>query len=175
MDFKFFESLSRSEAQDFLENFLEVGSKTSLEMINAAALEYISADFSLNAIAPVLRWLLSKTNTIPKPQDEAIPLWIRETEIYASTLFELDEESKRLALCGAYYLGESMVRHSSKLRWATGDVETAEQNMPVVTGFRYSELAPLLVVENLFCRVIREPARIDEVDRAINAWIARMP
>jgi hypothetical protein len=43
--------------------------------------------------------------------------------------------------------------------------------MPVVAGFGSEiELAPMLVVENLFLRVLSGPGTLDAFDVAVQAW-----
>jgi hypothetical protein len=101
----------------------------------------------------------------------SVPEWIRSTPEYERGLFEFDEDSKNLICFVAYYLGECFVRNYSQLRWATGNAEYAEANMPVVTGFkREIELAPMLVLENLFRRITAKPDRISDIEIAIDTW-----
>jgi hypothetical protein len=53
-----------------------------------------------------------------------------------------------------------------------GDPETAQQNMPVITGFgNQLELSPILVTENLLRRALKGAAP-DAIERAVNRWVA---
>ena len=176
MDLQFFESFSRAEAEEFLNNFLSCERKAVEEMIDAARSEGVHADFTVMSAAGVLKWVVGKLTTIALLPDETIPIWIRQTHSYSSSLFVFDEPSKILILRSAYYLGESFVNHSALLRWSVGDIKTAHQNMPVVTGFSFGlELAPMWVVENLFRRITRQAASNEAIDQAIKYWLDKVP
>lgn len=108
--------------------------------------------------------------------NSSLPAWIRECDSYLSGLEEFDEPSKVLVLRASYYLGESFVRYSDKLSWATGNLDTAEQNMPVITGFSDElEMAPMLVTENLFLRILADGAPYEDINRAIESWLSDIP
>lgn len=176
MNFAFFESLSRAQALEFLNAFLISERKAVSEMIGAAEAEGIPADFTILSATRVLEWAISKLNTLPREPDETLPSWIRQSDSYTRNLFDFDEPSKILILRCAYYLGESFVNHSALLSWNIGNRDTAVQNMPVVTGFRFNlELAPMLVAENLFGAIIADGAARNETERTINAWLGKLP
>ena len=100
-----------------------------------------------------------------------MPEWIRATPEYASNLFDLDEDSKVLALRGGYYLGEPFRVSHPGLSWAVGNTETAEQGQPVITGFRFSmELPVLLVSENLFARALTSDPMGPDVRAVVAFW-----
>ena len=81
-----------------------------------------------------------------------------------------------LVLRASYYFGESFVQHSNKLEWSTGNIETAEQNMPVITGFKYDiEMAPMLIIKNLFMRIVVRDVPTTDIDKAINTWLSYVP
>lgn len=50
MDFSFFESLSKQEAESFLENYLSIESMAVSEMIAEAEKDGIDTDFSIQSI-----------------------------------------------------------------------------------------------------------------------------
>jgi hypothetical protein len=176
MDFAFFESLTPEEAQAFLENYLKVEENAVKELLIAVKSEGICADFTIPSVSPVLKWILDKIKTIPQQADETLPKWIRECDSYIRGLIDFDEPSKILVLRASYYLGESFVRYADVLTWATGDRETAEQNMPVVTGFQHGiEMAPMLIVENLSLRILADGAPYEDIDRAIKGWLSDVP
>ena len=176
MDFQFFESLSPAEAEEFLNNFLNTERKAIGEMIDAARAEGVQADLTVTSVAQVLKWVLRKVRTIPRLPDEKVPSWIRETDSYSQSLFDFDEPSRILILRAAYYLGVCFVNYSERLRWSVGDAKTAHQNMPVVTGFSFHlELAPMMIVENLFSRIIRGAAGDEAIDVAIKHWLDKVP
>ena len=175
MNFDLFDRLTPAEAEKFLESFLNMGGRTHHELAREIASEDIVPDFSLKSIVPVLSWLLRKVKITAKKENEVVPDWIRNSEIYRKSLIEFENDSKHFVLYAAFYFGQSMVGQSKLLRWTTGNLETAEKNMPVVTGFKVSEMAPILIIENLFLRILREPNRVDDIKTAIHLWSERIP
>lgn len=102
----------------------------------------------------------------PVPQD--VPRWIRQA--HKAGITEFDDDSQALLLRAAYYLGECFARLPD-LYWATGDPEYMEKHMPVVAGFRSDEeLPPLVVVENLFARIVGDAHPSKEIDETIEVW-----
>jgi hypothetical protein len=171
MRFDFFESLSRDEAAAFLERFRTVESVHLDDLLKHCLSEGVYSDFSIDSIAPFMRWIVTKLKTFPKTPDWELPTWIRYTDSYAKNLFEFDDGSKLLTLRAAYYFGESFVKSHRSLVWTIGNPETAEANMPVVAGFRFGlEMAPILIAENLFRRVIAEPLKLSDIDKAVDYW-----
>ena len=174
MKFEFFEELSTVEAEAFLHQFLTEESANIGALLAEAARQGIVGDFSLPSIAPLMRWVAPKIVSVPKSPDVYLPDWLRNTEVYSKGLFEFDEQSEFLTLRAAYYFGESFVRGCRGLRWNVGDTDTAEVNMPVVSGFKGGlEMAPILVTENLFRRLVSEPSRLYDIDTAITYWAER--
>lgn len=175
MNFEFFEKLSREKAEEYLKHFLAVESAKIGGTLAEARASGLTVDFSLESVAPFLRWMVPKLNVVPGVPDPELPEWIRTTPTYLQNLFEFDEPSKILVLRAAYYLGESFVRNGNGLRWATGNRETVEANMPVVTLFRFGiEMAPIMVAENLLRRVIAEPAKLGDIALAVDHWRANI-
>jgi hypothetical protein len=175
MRFDFFESLSREEARAFFDQFLEVESAHVKEVLRQCSCEGVRADFGIDSVAPFMRWVAAKLKTVPTTPDTQLPAWIRETDSYARNLFEFDDLSKLLTLRAAYFLGESFVRSFRGLHWTVGNRETAEANMPVVAGFQSDlEMAPILITENLLRRVIAEPSKQLDIDKAIDYWTRRI-
>jgi hypothetical protein len=173
MDFEFFESLSQEKAKKFLENFLNVEKEKVSEMINDAQKEGIIADFSITSISIVFKWLVKKLKIIPHTPDTELPEWIRKCDSYIQNLFDFDETSSIIVLRAAYYLGESFVRNYPKLHWTTGDRNYAEQNMPVIAGFKKGiEMAPILISENIFRSIHSKLDNEDCIDVAVNGWVS---
>lgn len=171
MDFESFEKLSKAEGNVILHRFLEVESVHIKETARQCAAEGIKMDYSINSIAPFMRWVLARLTTVPLQPDPAIPDWLRNNEAYTTNLFDFDGPSGKLILRTGYYLGESFVRSHKSLRWGTGDIETVEANMPVVAGFKYElEMAPVLVADNLMARIISDPEKIGDIERAVESW-----
>ena len=171
MDFEFFAGLSEIEARQFLDHFLTVESKQIQSILGRCASEGVRCDYSVESIAPLLQCVLTQISVLPKEGDDQVPDWIRTTETYVKNLFEFDNASKHLILGAAFYVGQSLVQTGGNLHWSVGATGTAEEHMPVVTGFRNRiELAPLLVVENLFGRVITDPTKLNDISTAIDYW-----
>ncbi len=106
MDFSFFESLSKQEAESFLNNYLSVESKAFLGMIGLIEKDNIIVDFSIQSIPIILKWIFDKIKTIPMQIDETLPKWLIECDSYSKGLFDFDEPSKVLILRASYYLGD---------------------------------------------------------------------
>jgi hypothetical protein len=175
MKFDFFEKLSSEEAQRFLEQFRTVEAERMPTLIRQCADQNFTCDYSLESVPPLLRWLADRLTVISSTPDTQLPEWIRSTETYTKNLFEFDEPSKVLILRAAYYLGESFVKSVHGLHWSCGNTETALANMPVVSGFRGGfEMAPLLIVENLFGRVVSNSSKLPDIDRAVDYWVQRI-
>lgn len=173
MDFAFFDSISADEGLAFLDAFLRAERSAVPHLLEAARQQGISADFSVETLPRVMQWALNQVKTLPKPADSSLPDWITTTEGYKRGLFEFTEQSKPLILRIAYYFGECFIRNFDGLSWSVGNQEMAQRNMPVVTGFGNDvELAPILVTENLFRRVLSGEAESDAIDRAVKRWIA---
>ena len=175
MRFDFFESLSPEEAKTFFDRFLEVESARVHEVLKQCSSEGVPANFGIDSVAPFMRWVAARLKTVPTAPDTQLPTWIRETDSYAKNLFEFDEVSKILTLRAAYFLGESFVRSFRNLHWTIGNSETAEANMPVIGGFQAGlELAPILITENLLRRVIAEPSKESDIDKAVDYWVGKV-
>jgi hypothetical protein len=176
MHFEFFEGLSPADASQFLSNFLQVGSDRFPKFADARLSEGVQCDFSLGSIAPLMFSILPKLVSIPLRPDPSVPSWIRNTESYRDNLFDFDLSSKELIVTTSYYFGECFVRTFPQLRWATGDPETAQMNMPVVTGFRNGvEMAVMMICENLFARVFASPSKRGDFEIAIATWKDKVP
>jgi hypothetical protein len=171
MDFEFFEKLSQDEANAFLSRFRELEAPKIEEMRKQSAVTGFELNFSIQSIAPFMRWALARLVAIPKEPDSQVSWWIRNTDSYIKRLFEFDDQSKSLILRVAYYLGESFVKSHSTLRWGTGNPKYAQTKMPVVVGFRNGkELPPILVADNLLGRVTAEPSKLPDVEKTIECW-----
>ena len=171
MRFSFFEDLSSEEAEAFLRNFLAEEAKAVPELLRAGEGDGIHGDYSLASIEPLFSWAVTSARTIPRAPDPELPAWIRATPGISRDSFDLDAQSSLTVLRLAYYWGESFVRTFPSLRWSFGAADTAEQNMPVVTGFeKEMQLATLLVAENLFLRSITDGAQNAGIGRAVEFW-----
>ena len=114
--------------------------------------------------------------TFPKEPDMSVPAFIRSTEDYKNGLFDFNDRSKNLICFAAYYYGECFVRTYPQLEWTTGNRELYQSNMPVVTGFSHEkELPVILVIENTFRRVIKNPAHIEDIDTTGSVWEKNIP
>jgi hypothetical protein len=169
VNYAFFEKLTPVEAQDLLAQYLETESAAWADLHVAA--DGVPADFSVDSVPSVLRWAVARVATVAVEPDPAEPEWIRTSAPYLESLFEFDQPSTSVVLAASYYLGESFVRTYPALRWATGDVNFALQNQPVVAGFHHDlELSPVLVTENLFLGIRQDPTKIEKLDRVVATW-----
>ncbi len=176
MDFQFFELLTEEEAKAFLENYLNAERRAVGALIADLRKNGIVADYSIKSIVPVFEWIQKRIKTVPKEIDGKLPEWIQVSDIYLKGLFDFEGNSKILVLRASYYLGECFVRYSRKLKWATGNRDTFEQNMPVVTGFKYGvEMATMMVADNLFHRIVIQKGAIKDIEIAIKAWLSDVP
>ena len=118
-----------------------------------------------------MKWILKQLGTIPKRPDMNVPHWIRKTMSYRRGLFTFDGPSRTLVIRASYYLGAAFVAEWAGLRWSVGKPDVAQEKMPVVTGFkRELELAPILVTENLYRRVLSGRADDKAIDVAVEYW-----
>jgi len=70
-----------------------------------------------------------------------------------------------------YYFGESLRRVSNKLHWATGEVDTALQNHPVISGFPSGVEAPVIsICRNLIYAVNVLGQPLTRIDVAVQTW-----
>jgi hypothetical protein len=175
MKYEFFQSLTREEAQQYLERFLTCEREGLMVLRPEAESEGISMDFSLGSVPPLWRWILTRVKTIQGPMDESLPSWIKES-VKATDLVEFEEESKPLVMRAAYYLGEAFVRHSGRLSWGTGNADYMECNMPVVAGFRKGlQLPPITVTENVFLNILAEGDSPRVIEKMIDHWRSLIP
>ena len=175
MNYQLFGSLSPLEATKLLEDFLHAGTSRADDMATAAHTARVPVDYSVSSIPGVLKWLLSMVRTVDRAEDKALPDWIRSSQPYRSGPFDFDDPSKDLVLRGGFYLGESFVRSFEHLSWDTGEPGFIQENMPVVKGFKDGdELPPLLIVNNLFHRVLVDSGKLSDIERAVNYWSSRV-
>ena len=174
MNYELFRALEPAEAQQFLVTYLEMGRSDAEEVAATAAEAGVVLDYSLSSVPEMLKWQLSMVRTVPREAESVLPGWIRSSPTYLRNLFDFDEPSRDFVLRGSYYLGESFVRQSSRLFWKIGEKGFAQENMPVVTGFSDEvELPPILVVNNLFRRILAGSGSLSDIDKAIKTWRSR--
>ena len=176
MNFKFFESLIKKEAQEYLDEFLLFGKGRGIKILQENLHFTIDTDFNIESLSSILKALTPILKTTPCEPDLSLPEFIRNTDSYKKNLFDFDEQSKSIVLAAAYYLGETFVRTFEQLSWATGNTNYAEGNMPVVTTFKHNiEMAPILIAENMFGGVISGMRPINSIDTAIEGWKGDVP
>jgi hypothetical protein len=169
MNFALFETMSTQEAREHLQGFLKTEG-AAIESLRAGVEQSEAAlDFSVVSLPSVLRWIMGKVRIVRVPIPATEPEWVRDW--HKDGLIDFDEESKYWILRAAYYMGECFVRNCPSLRWTIGDPEYIEKNMPVVAGFRSGkEMAPTMIVENLFSRILGDAAPATAIDTAVRAW-----
>jgi hypothetical protein len=171
MDFEYFDRLTEEEARLFLRKFLFEESRTIEYFIADAKNEGLICDYSFSSIPKCGEWAIDKVHTNPIEPDLNLPKWILESETYAKGLFELDENSKILVLRFAFYFGECFRRNYEGMEWSIGDINTAVKNMPVIIGFKKDiELSSILVVENLFNRILAGDGDTSGIKKAVETW-----
>jgi hypothetical protein len=173
MDHQFFDSLSVQQAMEFLDRFLQLGRQGVAKLQPSADAERLCLDYSLSSLPKVMKWMMRQVHFQWAPVPEEEPQWIRQ--VHRDGLVEFDEDSKSTILRAAYYLGECFARLHG-MRWATGNPDYMEKNMPVVAGFENEqELSPLQVTENLFRRILARGAPDTHIDTAVQAWMRDCP
>lgn len=169
MNFELFEAMSPTDAQEHLQDFLATESAAIEAMRPTIEEAGHTMDYSISSLAPILEWIFNRVQVrrVPVPHTEAN--WVRQA--HEGGLIEFPEDSIYLILRAAYYLGESFVRTYPSLRWGTGNPGYMEKNMPVVIGFiSGKELAPVMVINNVFKRVLRGQGTISHIGRVISTW-----
>ncbi len=174
MNFELFDLMTRDEAQDHLQGFLDTEGAAMETLHPAAEHAGILMDYSLGTLPSVLKWIGSALHVMRVPVADTEPDYIRE--YHKEGLIDFPEESKYLILRAAYYMGESFVRANEKLFWTIGDPEYIQKHMPVVAGFREDdEMAPMMVCKNVFSRVYGRGASDSNIDALVRTWVASMP
>jgi hypothetical protein len=167
MRFDLFENMSVDDASNVLDEFMNRGP----EILKSEQIEYDAV--SLSGLPEKLLEIGLRLTTVPVAADPSIPEFIRNTDDYKEGLFEFTEDSKRLIIGAAYMLGNCFVREFTKLAWGTGNPEYATGRMPVITGFASGEeLAPLLVANNLFRRLVKNQSLTKIFETCIERWSA---
>jgi hypothetical protein len=173
MDFEFFETLTRKDAEKYLQRFLETERATIPPTLDEARSAGVPVDYSVASISPLFSWIAPQVDHRQVTEAFDVPDWISSTS--QQDFVELADASKPLILRAAFYLGEAFARNYVHLRWDIGHADFAHQQQPAVVGFRNSmELPVLLVTENLFLNALDSANMSNEFDRVINAWIKRV-
>jgi len=167
-----FEAMTKEEAEDYLFDFLAFGRNKAMQILEENLRFDIDLDFRIETLPEVLMALIPKLKTFPRKADPNVPEFIRNTEDYQKGLFDFDEQSNYVVLAAAYYLGETFVQRFAKLKWTIGNTDFREGNMPVISPFGGNdlEMAPILIVENLFRRIVKDDSRFGDVRKAIELW-----
>lgn len=176
MKFHLFKAFTKEEAQEYLDEFLAFGKDRGMKILEEILHFTTDLDFTVESLSVVIKGSLPFLKTVSREPDLSVPEFIRDTEDYQKNLFDFDEESSLIVLASAYYLGETFVRNFEKLHWATGKADYIEANMPVVRTFKHEiEMAPIMIMENIFGRIISGMGGVDAIDRAVSAWLDDVP
>ena len=128
-------------------------------------------NYSLDSLADVLKWMMAQVQVTRIPVPATEPWWIRQA--HEDGLIEFLDDSKPVVLRAGYYLGECFVRNEPALRWTIGAPEFAEKNMPAVAGFPGKhEMAPVMVCENVFSRILGDRAPDTHINTMIQTWLS---
>lgn len=167
-----FEAMTEEKAKDYLNEFLAFGRSKGMRILEENLHFTKNLDFRIETLPDILRALIPSLVSVPRDSDLTLPAFIRNTEDYQKGLFDFDKKSNSLILAAAFYLGETFITQFSHLYWDTGNSDFREGNMPVVRPFANDiEMAPILIVENLYRRIVIENSRREDVDKAIKLWI----
>ncbi len=174
MKISIFETMSKEEAQEYLNEFLTFGKDRGMQMLEENLHFTTDLDFSIESLPTVFKALIPNLKTTPRDPDPNVPEFIRNTDDYRKGLFDFDDPSNAIILAAAYYLGETFVRNFPQLNWATGNPDYLEGNMPVATGFKFKkELAPILISENIFRSAVSGSHDDASIDKAVEIWSTR--
>jgi len=170
MKFHLFEAMSKSEAEEYLNEFLAFGKDCGMNILEENL--SFALDHTVESLPAVFKALVPILKTLPRAPDPNVPDFIRNTEDYKTGLFDFDDASNAILLAAAYYFGTTFVRTFPQLEWAIGDVDYRYCNMPVVTGFKFNkELAPTLISENIFRGAVEQGLNEDpSIDTVIENW-----
>ena len=174
MDVAFCESLTGEEACQFLSRLLDEEKAVVENLLAAAKTAGLLVDYSIDSLVPLFWWVVGDLKIIRSEPDVTLPDWIRNSDSYTDNLFDLDETSTITVLRSAYYLGETFVRSFPGLKWGVGNSDTALQNMPVVRGFCHNlELAPMLVAENVFRKILSGNGDQSGIQTMVSSWVSK--
>lgn len=170
MKFHIFEAMSKSEAEEYLNEFLAFGKDRGMKVLEENLSSETALSYHIESLSIIFKTLIPILKTLPRAPDPNVPEFIRNTEDYEKGLFDFDDASNTIVLAAAYYLGETFVRKFPELKWATGNTDYLQGNMPVVTGFKFrKELAPILISENIFRGGVLGDCDTS-IDTAIEMW-----
>lgn len=169
MDYESFQAMSPDVARAYLDRFLEVEREAPTDVSIAAAKAGVDFDYSLASLPVCLAWFLQHVRVSWVPLQNDAPDWVRPAHPHGSPQF--DDDSKTILLRAGYYLGECFARLSGFHR-TVGDSDFMQMNMPVVAGFRNNQqLPPLVVVENMFLKIIADGSPSSTIDSTVAAWL----
>ena len=168
--------LSREEAGLVLDRFLDLGREALPICKELVHKEGQSFDFSEKSLLILFKAVAKLLRFEYRPLPNDIPQWVRESSAHSKGLVEFDEPSRVWIMRVAYCLGEFFIRSYPALHWAVGAKDFADENMPVVAGFRArEELPPLSVTEGMFSRTVAQGKSWDQVTTMVDAWRKSAP
>jgi hypothetical protein len=138
--------LSRAEAESVLNEFLF----EERAVFATLKIKDVDLDYSRQSVVKLFKYAADEIASKVKKETEFDAVW-----------------SLRLA----FYFGESLTRHSPKLRWGIGAIGFAQENHPVITGFKKKQEAPLIAVSrNIISAVVFDGEEFSRVIKAVDAW-----
>jgi hypothetical protein len=141
--------LTAEQAREVLNAFLQ----EEKEVFRTLKIEGINLDYSKESVISLFRHAIKEIRASEKPESQYDHAW-----------------TLRLA----YYFGEALKRNSDKLKWAIGAADFAEENHPVITGFRMRQEAALVVIaKNLIFAVAFHGEEFGRITRAVDAWFEK--
>lgn len=170
-----FDKLTPEEAEEYLKSFLERTEESRSEFFAQCSAAGIVCDYSIISAMAVIRWATKVCIAVPLPVTSDVPEWIRNSVNFSKDHVALDEASRILTLRIASYVGECFIRTYKGLKWKIGSRKQAHANQPVVAGFDITEMAVLMISQNLITRVISYPEKMGDIEVAFRLWSDRLP
>lgn len=163
MDYKFFESLSREQAEAYLDAFQRAGrARISHEWWSRLL------DEGPASIGPYFAEVSEAVQVVQTGPPPDTPPFINEAmERHHGGFHDFaDHDSRVRVLAAAFFLGAAFVESHDPLTWAIGADDVADAGQPVVAGFRTGAHLPVLsVAENLLIDFDEE-----RVGTAVATW-----
>ena len=147
MDYRFFETLTLQEAEDYLDAFKRAGrARIGDDWWSRLPTEGTSAICPYFAeVAGVVR-----VAQVPPPPDAPAFIVQAMERDHGGFCEFADDDSQRAVLRAAFFMGAAFIHSYPCLTWSVGAKDVADTGQPVVCGFRTGAHLPVLsVAENL--------------------------
>jgi hypothetical protein len=147
VDYRFFETLSREEAKEYLHGFKRAGrARISDEWWSRLTRE------GAPSICPYFAEVSDAVRVVQTPPPRGTPSFVVQAMERDHGGFRdfADDDSRGAVLAAAFFMGAAFIESHPSLTWAVGAEDVAAAGQPVVSGFRTGSHLPVLsVAENL--------------------------